>query len=75
MAEILQKGNNPTVPVTKKETMAFYGRALSGGAAGAAAKDLESAPKKREQAAGYKNGGLVKMTPKATPYTPGRKVK
>lgn len=68
MAEVLQKGNSPTVPVTKKETMAFYGRKLSGGAAGVAAKELESTPKKREEAAGYKNGGLVKMTPKATPY-------
>lgn len=74
MAEVLQKGNSPTVPVTKKETMAFYGRKLSGGAAGAAAKDLEDIPKKREQAAGYKNGGLVQMTPKATPYKCGGKV-
>jgi len=71
MAEILQKGNKPTVPVTKKETLAFYGRALSGGAAGAAAKAIENTPKQREQAAGYKNGGLVKMTPKATSLKKG----
>lgn len=74
MTEILQKGNKPTVPVTKKETLAFYGRALSGGAAGAAAKKLENAPKSREQAAGYKNGGLVQATPKAKPYKCGGKV-
>lgn len=71
MAEILQKGNKPTVPVTAKETLAFYGRKLSGGMAGSAAKELETAPKKREEAAGYKDGGLVKMTPKSTPYKRG----
>ena len=66
MAEILQKGNSPTVPVTKKETLGFYGKLLSGGAAGAAAKEVEVRPNKiddaEKKATGYKNGGLVKNT-------------
>jgi hypothetical protein len=71
MAEVLQKGSKPKTAVTAKDTMAFYGRAMSGGAAGAAAKDLTDTQKKREQAVGYKDGGMVKMTPKSTKYARG----
>lgn len=70
MAEILQKGNSPTVPVTRKETLGFYGKMLSGGAAGAAAKEVESRPSRvdaaEKKAVGYKAGGLVKNTKGST---------
>jgi len=71
MAERLQKGNSPTVPVTKRETMSFYGKLLSGGAAGAAAKEVEARPgrvdaEERRAVQGYKTGGLVKNTKGST---------
>jgi hypothetical protein len=46
VAEILQKGNSPTVPVTKEETMRFYGKALSGGKAGQAVDDIKTRKQK-----------------------------
>lgn len=69
MDEVWQKGNKPTVPVTKKETLAFYGRALSGGAAGEAAKTLQDRPSRiRKEVDSYKGGGMVKVGKGSTPY-------
>ena len=75
MTEVLQKGNSPTVPVTAKGTMEFYGKALGGGKAGQAADDLKDRPAVVDKAAGYANGGPIgHTTPKNKapnpPFTP-----
>jgi hypothetical protein len=59
----------PPIPVTMKETLGFYGKLLSGGAAGSAAGELKDRPKKiEEKVNGYKSGGLVKAGKVSTQF-------
>jgi len=70
MAEVLQKGTSPTIPVTREYVREFWGNPkkvlkglgapLTGGAAGAAAEELETAPAAREKKYGRDAGEIGK---------------
>lgn len=70
--EVLQKGNYVKVPAAQNKP-------ILGGTSGKAQSELQTRKQKLDtaerDAVGYKNGGIVKMTPKATPYKCGGSVK
>jgi len=70
MAEVLQKGNSPVVPVTLADTLRFYGQALSGGKAGQAAQDLKTRGAKIESAVDQATGAAPAASAPSTMVDP-----
>lgn len=71
MATSQQKpAQSPQKPASAPDATktSLWGTLFGGGAVDSAAKDIRSAPGRREKEAGLKNGGAVKMTKSSTPH-------